>query len=48
LLDGCSYSLPCHREGELAVGLMLSSVHGDDARLSAVALAVEDELRAHR
>jgi hypothetical protein len=28
--------------------LMLSSVHGDDARLSAVALAVEDALRAHR
>jgi aspartyl-tRNA(Asn)/glutamyl-tRNA(Gln) amidotransferase subunit A len=48
LLDGCSYSLPCHREGELAVGLMLSSVHGDDARLSAVALAVEDALRVHR
>lgn len=48
LLDGCSYSLPCHREGELPVGLMLSSVHGDDARLSAVALAVEDALRAHR
>jgi len=28
--------------------MMLSSVHGDDARLSAVALAVEDALRAHR
>lgn len=48
LLDGCSYSLPCHREGELPVGLMLSSIHGDDARLSAVALAVEDALSAHR
>jgi aspartyl-tRNA(Asn)/glutamyl-tRNA(Gln) amidotransferase subunit A len=48
LLDGCSYSLPCHREGELPVGLMLSSVHGDDARLSAVALAVEAALSAHR
>ncbi len=48
LLDGCSYSLPCHRDDELPVGLMLSSVHGDDARLSAVALAVEDALRAHR
>jgi len=48
LLDGCSYSLPCHRDGELPVGLMLSSVHGDDACLSAVALAVEDALRAHR
>lgn len=48
LLDGCSYSLPCHREGELPVGLMLSSIHGDDAQLSAVALAVEDTLSAHR
>lgn len=48
LLDGCSYSLPCHREGELPVGLMLSSVHGDDARLSAVALAVEDVLSTNR
>ena len=48
LLDGCSYSLPCHRDDELPVGLMLSSVHGDDARLSAVALVVEDALRAHR
>ena len=48
LLDGCSYSLPCHRDDELPVGLLLSSVHGDDARLSAVALAVEDVLRAHR
>ncbi|MDN3985969.1 amidase [Zwartia vadi] len=48
LLDGCSYSLPCHREGELPVGLMLSSTHGDDASLSAVALAVEDTLRTHR
>ncbi len=48
LLDGCSYSLPCHCDDELPVGLMLSSVHGDDARLSAVALAVEDALRAHR
>jgi aspartyl-tRNA(Asn)/glutamyl-tRNA(Gln) amidotransferase subunit A len=47
-LDGCSYSLPCHREGELPVGLMLSSVHGDDAALSAVALAVEDVLSAYR
>ena len=48
LLDGCSYSLPCHREGELPVGLMLSSIHGDDAQLSAVALAVEETLRGHR
>ncbi|MEO7152366.1 MAG: amidase [Burkholderiaceae bacterium] len=43
-LDGCSYSLPCQAEGDLPVGLMLSSVHGDDARLAAVALAVEAAL----
>ena len=40
-LDGCSFSLPCHRADEQAVGLMLSSVAGDDAALAAVALAVE-------
>ncbi len=43
-LDGCSFSLPCHLPGEPAVGLMLSSVRGDDARLAAVALAVEAAL----
>jgi aspartyl-tRNA(Asn)/glutamyl-tRNA(Gln) amidotransferase subunit A len=45
LLDGCSYSLPCHREGELPVGLMVSSTCGDDANLSAVALAIETILQ---
>ena len=45
LLDGCSFSLPCHAQGELPVGLMLSSVRGDDARLAAVALAVEAALK---
>jgi aspartyl-tRNA(Asn)/glutamyl-tRNA(Gln) amidotransferase subunit A len=43
-LDGCSFSLPCHAADELSVGLMLSSVNGDDARLAAVALAVEAAL----
>ena len=43
-LDGCAFSLPCQRAGELPVGLMLSSVRGDDARLAAVALAVEAAL----
>ena len=43
-LDGCAWSLPCHAPGELPVGLMLASVHGDDARLAAVALAVEAAL----
>jgi len=47
-LDGCAISLPCHREGDLPVGLMLW--HGamrDDALLSA-ALAVEAELVSAR
>jgi len=43
-LDGCAFSLPCHAPGELPVALMLSSVRGDDARLAAVALAVEAAL----
>ena len=43
-LDGCAFSLPCHVAGELPVGLMLSSVNGDDARLAAAALAVEAAL----
>lgn len=44
-LDGCAFSLPCHAPGTLPVGLMLSSVAGDDARLAAAALAVEAALR---
>ena len=43
-LDGCSFSLPCHVAGELPVGLMVSSVRGDDARLGSVALAIEAAL----
>lgn len=43
-LDGCAFSLPCQGAGELPVGLMLASVRGDDARLAAVALAVEAAL----
>jgi aspartyl-tRNA(Asn)/glutamyl-tRNA(Gln) amidotransferase subunit A len=45
-LDGCAFSLPCHDIGELPVGLMLSSISGDDSRLAAVALAVEAALAA--
>ena len=40
-LDGCSYTLPCHRAGDLPVGLMLSAPAGHDAALSGLALAVE-------
>ena len=43
-LDGCAFSLPCHRPGELPVGLMLAAPGGHDARLAAVALAVEAAL----
>ena len=45
VLDGCSFSLPCHQQGELPVGLMVSSVHGEDAKLAAVALAIESTLK---
>jgi aspartyl-tRNA(Asn)/glutamyl-tRNA(Gln) amidotransferase subunit A len=40
-LDGCSFSLPCHDEGAMPVGLMLSAPRGHDAALAGVALAVE-------
>ncbi len=43
-LDGCSFSLPCQAAEELPVGLMVSSVRGDDARLGSVALAIEAAL----
>ncbi len=41
-MDGCAWSLPCHEEGELPVGLMVSSVSGQDAHLARVALALEN------
>jgi aspartyl-tRNA(Asn)/glutamyl-tRNA(Gln) amidotransferase subunit A len=45
-LDGCAFSLPCQAEGELPVGLMVSSLRGHDARLAAIALALEPLLVA--
>ncbi|MBM3336631.1 MAG: amidase [Betaproteobacteria bacterium] len=45
-LDGCAFSLPCQDPGELPVGLMCASSRGDDARLAAVALALEAALAA--
>lgn len=42
--DGCAISLPCHAEGEAPVGLMVSSVHGDDERLLAIAAAIEETI----
>ena len=41
LLDGCSFSLPCQRAGQLPVGLMVSSTRGRDASLARVAFAIE-------
>ncbi len=47
-LDGCAFSLPCHQQGALPVGLMLASTRGADAALASVALAVEAALNAKR
>lgn len=44
-LDRCSISLPCHREGEAPVGLMLTGETMGDARLFAIARAVEAVVR---
>jgi aspartyl-tRNA(Asn)/glutamyl-tRNA(Gln) amidotransferase subunit A len=43
-LDRCAISLPCHRPGEAPVGFMLMGEHMGDARLFAVAQAVEAAL----
>ncbi len=41
LLDGCAISVPCHRAGELPVGLSIASVAMSDLRVAAMALAIE-------
>ncbi len=45
--DGCSISLPCHRNGEAPVGLMVSSINGDDEKLYSVAATIEQILKPH-
>jgi len=45
--DGCSISLPCHRNREAPVGLMVSSINGDDENLYSVAAAIENILKPH-
>lgn len=40
-MDGCAISLPCHRQGEAPVGLMLAAAGGRDHELLAWALGVE-------
>lgn len=44
-LDGCALSLPCQGKGELPVGLGICGLHGADARILAIARAVEALLR---
>ena len=40
-IDGCSISIPCHKAGEAPVGLMLIGGNNGDARLLAIAAAIE-------
>jgi aspartyl-tRNA(Asn)/glutamyl-tRNA(Gln) amidotransferase subunit A len=44
-LDRCAISLPCHREGEAPVGLMLMGKTMGDTRLFDIATAIEDVLQ---
>ncbi|HEU0150385.1 MAG TPA: amidase [Bradyrhizobium sp.] len=44
-IDGCSISLPAHREGEIPVGLMLAQSAGNDRRLFEIAAGVESVIR---
>jgi aspartyl-tRNA(Asn)/glutamyl-tRNA(Gln) amidotransferase subunit A len=44
-LDGCAFSLPCHAQDALPVGLMVSAVGGRDAELAGLALEIEKTLR---
>ena len=45
MIDGCAISLPCHREGEVPVGLMLAAAGGSDRRIFELAAAMEAVLR---
>jgi aspartyl-tRNA(Asn)/glutamyl-tRNA(Gln) amidotransferase subunit A len=44
MMDGCSISLPCHRNGEAPVGFMLSAAGGSDRRIFELAAGVEAAL----
>jgi aspartyl-tRNA(Asn)/glutamyl-tRNA(Gln) amidotransferase subunit A len=45
MIDGCAISLPCHREGEVPVGLMLAASSGSDRRIFELAAAMEGVIR---
>jgi aspartyl-tRNA(Asn)/glutamyl-tRNA(Gln) amidotransferase subunit A len=48
LLDGCALSLPCHREGDWPVGLMVWGPAATDDRVLSVSLALEAALASLR
>jgi aspartyl-tRNA(Asn)/glutamyl-tRNA(Gln) amidotransferase subunit A len=45
MIDGCAISLPCHREGEIPVGLMLAASGGSDRRVFELAAGMEATIR---
>jgi aspartyl-tRNA(Asn)/glutamyl-tRNA(Gln) amidotransferase subunit A len=45
MIDGCAISLPCHRDGEVPVGLMLAAPGGADRRIFELAAAMEGIIR---
>jgi aspartyl-tRNA(Asn)/glutamyl-tRNA(Gln) amidotransferase subunit A len=45
MIDGCAISLPCHREGEVPVGLMLASSGGSDRHIFELAAGMEGVIR---
>jgi aspartyl-tRNA(Asn)/glutamyl-tRNA(Gln) amidotransferase subunit A len=45
MIDGCAISLPCHRESEVPVGLMLASSGGADRRIFELAAGMEAAIR---
>ena len=45
MIDGCAISLPCHREGDVPVGLMLAALGGSDRRIFELAAGMEDAIR---
>jgi aspartyl-tRNA(Asn)/glutamyl-tRNA(Gln) amidotransferase subunit A len=44
-IDGCAISLPCHREGDAPVGLMLAAAGGSDRRIFELAAGIEAMIR---
>jgi aspartyl-tRNA(Asn)/glutamyl-tRNA(Gln) amidotransferase subunit A len=45
MIDGCAISLPCHRDGEVPVGLMLAAAGGSDRRVFELAAGMEAAIR---